>query len=97
MGTFTEYFLSLKEKECSFFLGNLQLSADRLSITGLHVCSLEWLDHPYVPVPRSPPALLELSHCQVTIPSLIVLSHSHWPSTTFMCGECTLTFTCVLP
>lgn len=52
-----------------------------MSITGLHVCSLEWLDHPYVPVPRSPPSLLELPHCQVIIPSLIVLSQSHWSST----------------
>lgn len=49
------------------------------SITGLHVCSLEWLDHPYVPVPRAPPSLLELPHCQVIIPSLIV--QSHWSST----------------
>lgn len=49
------------------------------SITGLHVCSLEWLDHPYVPVPRAPPSLPELPHCQVIIPSLIV--QSHWSST----------------
>lgn len=47
-----------------------------VSTTDLHVCSLEWLDHPDVPVPRSPPALLELPHCQVIFLSLIY-SHQH--------------------
>lgn len=47
-----------------------------VSSSGLHVCCLEWLDHPNVPVPRSPPALLELSHCQVISLSLLVLRRS---------------------
>lgn len=47
-----------------------------VSSSGLHVCCLEWMDHPNVPVPRSPPALLELSHCQVISLSLLVLRRS---------------------
>lgn len=40
----------------------------------LHVCSVEWMDHPCVPVPRTPPSVLELPHCQVIItPSTLSL------------------------
>lgn len=45
--------------------------------SGVHVCSLERLDHPNLPVPRSPPSFLELSHCQVISLSLLVLSQSN--------------------
>ena len=33
---------------------------------GLHVCSVARLGHPHVPVPRHPPAVLKLPHCQVS-------------------------------
>lgn len=84
MGKFPKYVLLLKEK--NVFWGEMcfQLIGVVCVTTGLHVCSLEWLDHPRVPLPCSAASLLELPHFQVIIPSY-----------SFVCGECALTFTCV--
>lgn len=62
---------------CELSSGSQLICGLCVSSSGLHVCCLERLDHPNVPVPGSPPALLELSHCQVISLSLLVLPQSN--------------------